>query len=319
MIRILMCNSVFHRWGRLLSGLLLLLCLSACDKANRGPLFTASGPAAESCGFASSVLRVSVSGEDEGFIRVPVYRNGTGLKSLKLGIAFDPAGTGSSPDEDWVDTDPNGVFSLTTKNLIFSGDNLISYALVSFTDIAKVHPGRKYVMRLELEGQEKSLQYQRITLTVRRKLTFVKYADCLFSDTCLFEESYECELFKAEEAEVYRLMDPYTEGLEKEGYTENGLTRNPPDYIEFMVDGTGLITYDPFYTGMLVPTPSGALAGAYGYWPGDYIWGKDFSSYNSLNRRVSDKQFVLWPVYCLPDFNHGFLNDGVYQMTITLP
>ena len=121
-----MCNSVFHRWGRLLSGLLLLLCLSACDKANRGPLFSAVGPAAESCGFASSVLRVSVSSEDEGIIRIPVYRNGIGLKNLKLNIAFDPAGTGSSPDEDWVDTDPGGVFSLTTRNLIFSGDNLVA-------------------------------------------------------------------------------------------------------------------------------------------------------------------------------------------------
>ncbi|MBP5398247.1 MAG: hypothetical protein J6Y32_06465 [Bacteroidales bacterium] len=312
-----MCNSLSHH---LLRGLccLLLGSLLSCNKANVGPLFPSDGAEIISCGFASSVLRANVSAEDEGVLRVPLYRDGSGIFSQKVRLRFDPTGTGSAPDDQWVDVDPDGVFSLSTRNVIFSRDALSAAAVISFTDVAQIRPGRKYVMRLELEGSEKGLQYRTITITVRRKLTFVKYADCSFKDECLFEAAYDCVLFKAEEAQVYRVMDPYTEGLEKEGYVAAGYSRNPPDYLEFMVDDSGLITYEPFYTGMLVPTPAGTLVGAYGYWPGDYKWGKDFSSYIPLNRRSSETQFILWPVYCLPDYSHGFLNEGAYQITITL-
>ena len=58
---------------------------------------------------------------------------------------------------------------------------------------------------------------------------------------------------------------------------------------------------------------------AWAYYPGEYQWGKDFSSFNSRNRQLSEKVFQLYPVYCLPDFQYGFLNEGAYPLTIVLP
>lgn len=306
------------RLPRCLSFLLLLAGLTACNKANVGPLFDAGASGAASCGFATTVLRVSVSQDNDGIIRIPIYRNGSGQQVCKLDFHYDPTATGSAPDEEWTETDPDGVFSLSSRNVVFPRDAVSAYAVISFSSLDKILPGRKYIMRLDVVGGEGSLQQTRLTLTVSRRLQYVKYADCTFRDECLFDGTYDCELWKATEAQVYRVMDPYSRGLQEEGYVEEGLSRNPPEYLEFRVDEAGNIAYEPFYTGMLVPTTTGARVGAYGFYPGEYIWGKDFSSYNAMNRRTSDKEFVLYPVYCLPDFAHGFLNEGVYKLTVTV-
>ena len=110
-------------------------------------------------------------------------------------------------------------------------------------------------------------------------------------------------------------MDPYTEGLIKEEYAENGWMGTPAPYVQFAVDANGQITYEPFCTGMMV----NAKYTAYAYYPGEYIWGKDFSEYNKENKKLSDKVLQLYPVYCLPEYQYGFLNDGAYPLTVTLP
>lgn len=181
-------------------------------------------------------------------------------------------------------------------------------------------PGNSYIMRLKLVGQEKSLQKHQITLNVKRKLVFEKYGDCTYQDSCIFDKPYPCELYKAVDAEVYRVMDPYSKPLADEGYTEAGLTMAPPDYVEFMVDEDNRITFSPYYTGMLVPLRdnTGRAVGAYGYYPGDYKWGADFSEYNQYCKRVSDTQFEFYAVYCLPDFQFGYLDRGVFKVTIKM-
>ena len=73
-------------------------------------------------------------------------------------------------------------------------------------------------------------------------------------------------------------------------------------------------TYSPFKTGMLV----NGLYMAYAYYPGEYQWGKDFSDFNKENKKISDTEFQLYPVYCLPDYQYGFLNEGAYKLTITM-
>ena len=110
-------------------------------------------------------------------------------------------------------------------------------------------------------------------------------------------------------------MDPYTEGLVKEDRAENGWMGTPSAYVQFAVDANGQITYEPFCTGMMV----NAKYTAYAYYPGEYIWGKDFSDYNKENKKLSDKVLQLYPVYCLPEYQYGFLNDGAYPLTVTLP
>lgn len=316
---------IFNKLARL--GSLMALCcvaiallcgVASCDKDHVGPLYTPGSEPEGSCGFASTVLNVEVSAEDEGIITIPIYRNGTAMMQQKVQFQYDTTATGSVADSLWCDTDPNGVFTLATKNVIFAPKALSANVMLSFSDLSKVRPGSKYIMRLKLVGQENSLQKQQITITVKRKLTFEKFADCTYKDDCMFEYAYDCELFKATDSEVYRVMKPYTEGLAAEEYTAAGLSMNPPDYMEFMVEENDRITFDPFYTGMLVPVPGGKTCGAYCYYPGEYKWGKDFSEYNKDCKRLSDKVFQIYAVYCLPDFQYGFLDQGAFKITITI-
>ena len=113
-------------------------------------------------------------------------------------------------------------------------------------------------------------------MSVSRQLTFDYLGKCDYRDACVFDGTYKADIYRAQEAEIYRVMDPYTEGLIKEEYAENGWMGTPAPYVQFAVDANGQITYEPFCTGMMV----NAKYTAYAYYPGEYIWGKDFSEYN---------------------------------------
>lgn len=109
-------------------------------------------------------------------------------------------------------------------------------------------------------------------------------------------------------------MEPYTTGLIAEEYADAGWLGSPDPYIQFSVDEDESISFEPFNTGMLV---NGKYA-AYCYYPSEYLWGKDFSDYDKENIRISEKEFQLCAVYCLPSFQYGFLNEGVYKINIKI-
>lgn len=198
---------------------------------------------------------------------------------------------------------------------MFPDEAVEANAIIRFSDIAKMGIMDRYKMRLTIKDQLSPSNRNQVIVTVNRKLTFDYLGKCTYSDSCIFDHSYQADIYRAQEAEIYRVMDPYTEGLVKEEYAENGWMGKVPNYIQFSVDADGYIYYEPFTTGMLL----NGLYMAWAYFPGEYQWGKDFSSYNSLNKKIDDKTLKLYPVYCLPDYQYGFLNDGVYPLTITLP
>ena len=264
-------------------------------------------------GFGSNVLNVEVSDEDRNSINIPVYRGSDEFSSVSIGFEYDVSESGSSKPE-WADADPDGVFSLTTRNVVFADGNYTASAIVRFNNIENLGITDKYRMRLTLKDNISPSGRSQIVVTVSRKLSFVLVGECEYLDICLFENSYKAEIYKAEEADIYRISDPYSEGLMAEDFAANGWMGAPSEYVQFSVDGNGYITYEPFCTGMLVE----GVHSAYCYYPSTYVWGKDFSEYDKENKKLSDTVFQLYPVYCLPDFQYGFLNDGAYPITVTL-
>ena len=235
----------------------------------------------------------------------------------EITFEYDTADTGSS-DPVWESADPAAIFSLTTQKVIFPDGAYSAYARIRYTDIDALDPVGKYRIRLTIKSALTPSGRDEVIITAGRKLTFELMGKCLWHDTCLFEDAYETEIYKAREGYIYRVMDPYTEGLIAEEYADAGLMQSPPEYVQFVCDKDGFIKFDPFKTGMIVPTPAGTYCMAYAYYPGDYQWGKDFSHLNTDNRKISDTEFQLFPVYCLPDYQYGFLNEGAYKLTITL-
>lgn len=286
--------------------------LASCSDDNIGAIYNEE---AQDGGFAfgSQVLNIEMTPEDGNEILIPVYRSNTTVNMAEISFEYDCAES-LAGDPVWNESDPNSIFSLTTKKVIFPDNSYIAYARVRYTEITNLSATGKYRMRLKITNALSASKKGEVIITAGRKLTFTFMGKCMWHDLCLFEDAYETEIYKASEGEIYRVMDPYTKGLLAEEYADAGWMQSPPEYVQFVCDEKGFITYDPFKTGMLV----NGLYMAYAYYPGEYQWGKDFSDFNKENKRISETEFQLYPVYCLPDFQYGFLNEGAYKLTITL-
>lgn len=293
--------------------LLGLLAVVACNKGTIAAIY--DGPAG--CSFACNVSNVEVSSDDDNMIKIPVLRGDFSTRIQDVSFLYDTSGTGTLPDSLWVEKDPSGVFTLSTTRVIFADGAYTTNAIISVSNLDALKPSKKYRMKLILKGDIQEFHNDYTVVTATRKLNFEKYGDCSYFDECLFYNAYDTEIYKAKEGEIYRVMDPYTEGLIKEEYAALGFMGNPPAYVEFYVEENNMIKYEPFCTGMLAPTPKGNFD-AYAYYPGDYKWGKDFSEYNVENVKKSAKEFQLYPVYCCPKFQYGYLDEGAYPITITV-
>ncbi len=290
-----------------ISAVLLSAILISCSSDNIGPVYSG----AAGFGFPSTVINAEVSGADNNRILVPINRGSFDEGTAELSFELDLSTDSSNPQ--WSEQDPQGIFSLMTPNVIFPDNAYTAYAMVRFSDINKMGLTDKYRIRLTIKDKLSPSNRNSVIVTVNRKLTFDFLGKADYFDACIFEKGYTCDVYKASEADVYRVIDPYTEGLIAEEYAVYGMMGDTPEYVQFICDEDGNITYEPFNTGMLV---NGYRA--FCYYPGEYQWGKDFTAFNEKNKRISDKVFQLYPVYCLPDFQFGFLNEGVYPLTITL-
>lgn len=286
--------------------------LASCDREQLGAVYDGESGFA----FAAGVLNVETVAGDDGKVLVPVFRGDKSFNGAQVSFEFD-ASAGGASEPVWVTEDPEGLFSLTSQRAVFADNSYSANIQIRYKGIESLNPSRKYRMRLTLKDSLSPSNRSSVIVTVSRKLTFKKYGDATYMDYCMFDNAYEVELFKAEEAEIYRVIDPYTEGLIAEEYAAGGLMQTPPEYVQFSCDETGHLYFEPFTTGMLVPSPSEiGKCMTWVYFPGEYKWGKDFSMYDADNRKISDKEFHLYGVYCLPDFSYGFLNEGCYKIEI---
>lgn len=98
--------------------------------------------------------------------------------------------------------------------------------------------------------------------TVGMPAPWESLGDATFSDTWLFDNSYSVEIERNMiDPTRYRLVDPYSEGLDEEGYIPDDASGNQCAYLEFQVlpagsvykgvttTVNGLVVYDDFDTG----------------------------------------------------------------------
>lgn len=283
--------------------------ITSCDKENTGAIYGGESGFA----FASPVLYAEVSEEDGGFLEIPVYRGIDGDASQALiSFQYDTSPLETS-DPEWTDADPAGIFSLITPKVTFATNSCEAKARIRFGDYEKLKTSSKYRMKLEIADAVSPSQRSSVIVTVTKRLVFKKYGDCSYFDECIFEKAYDSEIYKAEGEEIYRVMDPYHEGLVAEDYAAQGWLGETPDYVEFSCDGDH-ISFKQFATGMLFNKTHMAWV----YYPSDYVWGRDFSKYDAQNKKLDDKHFQLYAVYCLPSFQYGYMNDGIYKIDIVV-
>lgn len=146
--------------------------------------------------------------------------------------------------------------------LLSDNDNLSSYGAPSYEFTAMIDPW------IDLEGEG------------------------TFEDYFLFEETYKVKIRRhVNNPNMYRVVDPWSDGLEAEGYVEAGIAASTySDHFDFVVDPeTGLITYeDTLYA--LSTAAVGVSGNFYLFHP---------SKYNlevSYNRQLMDGVFQIAPL-----------------------
>ena len=282
----------------------------SCDKAAEGALYEGESGFA----FASSVLYAEVSSENKGTLEIPIYRGVADGAAEQASVSFKyDTAPQDAADPVWEDADPAGVFSLISPKVTFAENSCSASVRLRFKGVDKLKTSEKYRMRLDILDGVSPSGRSSVTITVTKKLVFKKYGDCTYFDECIFEKAYETEIYKAEGEEIYRVMDPYREGLIAEEYAASGWMGSTPDYVEFQCSGEQIV-FSEFPTGMLF---NGKYM-AYAYFPSDYEWGRDFSKYDAQNIKLDNKHFQLYAVYCLPDFQYGYMNDGIYKIDINV-
>lgn len=295
----------------ILSTFLLSFALTAvsCNEDEEGALYEGDNGFA----FASSVLYAEVSKEDAGVLEIPIYRGEAGeAQQAFVSFQYDVARPEAS-EPSWVEDDPSGVFSLLTPKVTFAENSCEAIVRIKFGDSDRLKTSNKYRMKLDIMGRVSPSERSSVVVTVTKKLVFEKYGDCTYFDECIFENAYETEIYKAQGEDIYRVMDPYREGLIAEEYAAEGWMGTPPDYVQFTCEGDHIL-FKEFPTGMLFNKQHMS----YAYYPSDYIWGRDFSKYDSKCKKLNDKHFQLYAVYCLPTFQYGYMNDGIYMIDINV-
>ena len=275
---------------------------SGCDKQVLGPV------AEQTTGFsfAAPVLNMEAAPSDDNVLRIPLFRTASAEEMASIKCEFYDAAS-----EKYVSTDPDGRFRLATTRVMFIDGARTGYVQVSYSSLDDFGMADKYCFRLTLDSPVTPGGYATTVVTVNRRLTFESLGIGTFYDEFLFYETYEVEILKAQEAEIYRVMHPFDEGLVAEDYVKNGWYTTPSEYIQIEVKPSGEIRFDEFVNGMYLQKKY-TVCGVNPPERKEHLE-KDCSAFS--NNWLDEKTLSLYPFYYVKGY--GFFD--CYPMIITLP
>ena len=287
---------------RLLITVLTITLLISCDKQVLGPVLDqASG-----FSFAAPVLNMETDPSDDNILRIPLYRTASAdeMASIKCDF-YDPEA------DEYVPADPEGRFRLATSRVIFLDDARTRYVQVSYSSIDDFGMTDKYSFRLSIDSAVTPGGYATTVVTVNRRLTFDSLGIGTIYDDFLFFDTYEVEILKAREAEIYRVMHPFDEGLVAEDYVKNGWYTTPSEYVQIEVKPNGEIRFDEFANGMYFQKKYKV----YGVNPPERKEHLEADCSAFSNSWLNSKMISLYPFYYIKGY--GFFD--CFPMIITLP
>lgn len=182
----------------------------SCDTDAEGTLYKLNQT---EYAFASTFLKSELLPSDGNKIIVPVYRN-TKKGSATVNVSIEE-----------LSDNAKGVFTLENQTVSFENGKSTAELIVSYKDINQLGMMDVYEFTLAFAETEASpSKVHSIKVSAQRKLTFKKGIGVFTSS--LYKTTKEIVVEKAEEAEVYRLVDAYV-----------------PDYsLMFVTDDKGEIT-----------------------------------------------------------------------------
>jgi hypothetical protein len=239
--------------------ILFVVSLFSCDQENMGTLYEPDGPYVA---FSSPVVSGNVlSAENDYSVNVQVVRS-------------DLSAATTTSVELEMNEDIEGVFDLESSSVTFDEGKGIAYANIvpvinpSFIDVTKT-----YEFSLKLVGDNASDFYNQTTYRASFSLTFQPFGTGTFSSEFL-ENDWNVEVEKAEEADVYRILDCYAEGYNITFSVDN------ENNIRYSTQQTGYEDEDYGMVSLAMPDPEGSY-----YYSEPYHEG---NSYFLLGRMIVD-------------------------------
>lgn len=158
-------------------------------------------------------------------------------KATSFDVKIGRSVTGSAATVELTVEDPSGKFTIPTS-VSFAADAEMATLTIGYNPEELEYDAYAKIT-LTVKGEENTTPYGFSTYTfeVGIPAPWKSIGKAKFIDTWMFESSYQVELQQHMlEPNRYRLVDPYSEGLEKEGYIEAGFNKgNQSAYMEFEI------------------------------------------------------------------------------------
>lgn len=237
----------------------LALALYSCDQENMGTIYEPGSPYVA---FSSEVVAENIlSAENNYSVNVQLVRS-------------ELSGTETAEVQLEMNDDIAGVFELESNTVTFEEGKGTAYVkIVPLVNPSLIDVTKTYEFNLTLVGDNASELYNKTRYRAFFSLTFEPFGTGTFSSE-LFGDDWPVEIEKAEEVDVYRIIDCYVEGYD----------------ITFSVDNENNIRYSTQEIGYVDPD-YGMLSLAMPDAEGSYYYSEPYKEGNSyyLLGRILDE------------------------------
>ncbi|WP_347838516.1 hypothetical protein [uncultured Draconibacterium sp.] len=173
-----------------------VLAFVACDQDNIGELYETNSYVA----FSSSIVPENILSADNNYsVSVQIARSDLNEQTTAQ-VALE------------MNDNIEGYFGLESSSVNFADGEGTAYAkIVPLVDISQIDVSKVYEFKLTLEGDNVSEFYNETTYRASFLLTYQSIGSGTFSSE-FFGGEWTVQIEKALEADVYRILDCYTEG-----------------------------------------------------------------------------------------------------------
>lgn len=179
--------------------IVLALAFVSCDQENIGTIYEPDGPYVA---FSSPIVPENILTEDNNFsVNVQIVRSNLDLPTTAQVVLE-------------MNDDIEGVFDLENNSVTFEdGKGTANIKIVPVVDPSIIDVTKTYEFNLTLVGANVSELFNETTYKASFPLTFVSIGTGTFSSE-FFGSDWTVEVQKAEEADVYKILDCYEEGFD---------------------------------------------------------------------------------------------------------
>lgn len=274
-------------------------CLTACNQDQEGAVYQ---PNNAELSFTSSALEsVSVPLDN------PVYK----LEVFRGNVKATPQGKPSFSVTVVANGEEVELEGCTLSDYQFEEGSSKGYVALNVSPLVL---GDEATVTVSIDDADLSVGgVQTTTFAISKDYNWISLGMGTFTDYfTIGDVTYNVEIQKAEGFDRWRVIDPYAESIKNDdGGNEDWLdVSGGCPYIEFWNIGDGLVSFNPYYLGLIYQgDPSAKI----------YAFPATALGLTNISGWADEKTVLLAPYHYVPALGGGFNNASQHTAVITLP